>query len=122
MLSKNFSRKEMECQCGCGRGNMSDDLIRRLQDIRDDLRMPMKINSAFRCEPHNKKVGGSSKSSHLPDEFGISYAVDIACTTSAYRQKLLEVVFKHCDRVGIAKTFVHIDCDPRKNAEVCWLY
>lgn len=101
---------------------MSDDLIRRLQDIRDDLRMPMKINSAFRCEPHNKKVGGSSKSSHLPDEFGISYAVDIACTTSAYRQKLLEVVFKHCDRVGIAKTFVHIDCDPRKNAEVCWLY
>ena len=121
-ISANFLRKEFACKCGCGRENISGDLVSRLQEVRDLLGLPMTITSGVRCILHNTKVNGSSKSAHLPDEFGIGHAVDIACESSAYRQRLLSVAFKVFDRVGVAKTFVHLDVHPGKTAGVCWVY
>jgi hypothetical protein len=122
MLSKNFSREEFACQCGCGSGEISMDLVRRLQEVRDALGEPMKITSGIRCSSHNSKVGGSVGSSHMPDSRGIAYAVDIACDNSVYREKLLTAMMPIMDRTGISKTFVHCDVDAFKTAGVCWLY
>ena len=36
-----------------------------LQDIRDHFKKAVNINSAYRTEAYNKKVGGASKSQHL---------------------------------------------------------
>lgn len=122
MLSQNFSRAEFECQCGCGADSISMDLIRRLQEVRDALGQPMRVTSGVRCSTHNTNIGGSFKSSHVPDSSGTSYAVDIACDNSRYRQKLLTAMMPIMDRIGIAKTFLHCDVDPNKTAEVIWLY
>ena len=40
-------------------------LANQLQYVRDNVAMPITINSAYRCETHNKSVGGSSRSQHL---------------------------------------------------------
>lgn len=119
MLSKNFSRAEFACQCGCGSDDISMDLVRRLQEVRDALGEPMRITSGIRCNSHNSKVGGSVGSSHLNGT-----AVDIACDNSVYRQKLLTAIMPVFDRVGISgkSGFIHVDVDPTKISGVCWLY
>ena len=63
-VSKNFSRREFACKCGCGFDAVDVDLLVGLQKLRDLAGAGIKINSACRCEAHNKKVGGASKSRH----------------------------------------------------------
>lgn len=124
-LSNNFKRSEFECRCGCKAADISMDLVQKLQEVRDLLGEPMKITSGIRCALHNANVGGVSKtpgnigSSHLT---GNGTAVDVACGGSAYRYRLLESALKVFNRAGIAKSFLHLDCDPNKTAGVIWLY
>ena len=121
ILSKNFTRQEIQCRCGCGANDISMDLIARLQEVRESLGQSMRISSGVRCRPHNHMVGGSEKSSHL---VGNATAVDIACDNSRYRQKLLKAMMPVFDRIGISgkNGFIHCDVDPNKTAEVVWLY
>ena len=117
-ITANFRRSEYACPC-CGKDDIKDDLARRVQEVRDLLGKSITINSGVRCVAHNKskEVGGSEKSSHLT-----GYAADIKCGTSSYRQELLTAVFQVFDRVGIAKSFIHVDVDPNKSESVCWIY
>ena len=65
-LSAHFSKKEFACKCGCGLCNVKPELITKLEKLRELCgSKPMSINSGCRCEKHNKKVGGASKSQHL---------------------------------------------------------
>jgi uncharacterized protein YcbK (DUF882 family) len=67
-LSKNFNRKELQCPC-CGLFIKRQELIDLLQTIRDEVRMPVVINSGTRCVKHNASLSGSSpKSGHLTGE------------------------------------------------------
>ena len=65
-MTKNFSRAEFACKCGCGLCNPDPELVKKLEKFRTLCgNKPMNINSACRCEKHNKAVGGSTKSQHL---------------------------------------------------------
>ena len=64
-LSKNFSDVEFECQCGCGTGRVTEDLVRVLQEVRNHFGKSVTITSGIRCVSHNKNVGGASKSKHI---------------------------------------------------------
>jgi uncharacterized protein YcbK (DUF882 family) len=64
-LTKNFSKSEFECKCGC---EMPQDVLdnikivaEQLQIVRNKLNKPIKINSAYRCPKHNEIIGGSHK-------------------------------------------------------------
>ena len=68
-MTKNFSIGEFECKCGC---IMPDEvlynvvkLVNQLQTIRDVIKTPIQINSAYRCKAHNKAIGGSVSSQHI---------------------------------------------------------
>ena len=68
-LTKNFSKSEFDCNCGC---DMPEEVLMeiqklagQLQHIRDFIRKPIKITNAYRCPKHNKKVGGVSNSQHI---------------------------------------------------------
>lgn len=64
-LSANFSRREFQCKCGCGFDDVSADLVKGLQQLRDLCGRPVIINSACRCPEHNRRVGGAPKSQHV---------------------------------------------------------
>jgi len=64
-LTKNFSRKEFACRCGCGFDDISMDLVQRLQRLRDRIGKPLYVNSGCRCPAHNAAVRGAKKSYHL---------------------------------------------------------
>lgn len=65
-LSKNFTSDEFDCKCKgyCSKTEIDPKLVEYLQKIRDYFGKPVIINSAYRCEKHNKAVGGASQSRH----------------------------------------------------------
>jgi hypothetical protein len=116
-LSENFDSKEFACKCGCGEDNVSPELVRKLQKLRNAVGFPFLITSGMRCPEHNKAVGGKPDSAHV-----LGYGVDIAVSNSSDRFKLIEPAFTWFDRIGIDGEFVHLDCDQTKPSDVMWVY
>ncbi len=116
---KYFEYEEFDSPDIQGSGQMMNKgLLSKLDMIREEFGKPMRINSGYRTEAHNKKVGGTSKSSHIK-----GLAVDISCTNSVDRFKLIDLFIKYeVTRIGIADTFIHIDIDKDKSQNVIWTY
>ena len=111
-----FTRKEMSCPC-CGKEGMDRGFMDRLNVARGLAEIPFVINSAFRCIKHNASVGGKVGSAHTR-----GYAADIACTSSSYRYRILKALRAvSFNRIGIYKTFIHVDSDPDKIECVTWV-
>ena len=113
----NFKISDFDCKCGCGLNNIDIDILTMIQRARTIAGIPFIINSGCRCKEHNKNEGGKKDSSHL-----IGKAIDVKCSDSYDRKvilsALIEVGFK---RIGIAKTFIHMDRDFSKISSI-WLY
>lgn len=116
-LSQNFSRREFACKCGCGKDDISPELVDICQAIRDYIGVPLCVNSGCRCEKHNAKVGGVKNSYHVQGK-----AADLACTLGA--RKLFQAIRELYDLGKIPgleycllyPSFVHIDIG-KKRAE-----
>ena len=121
-LTKNFSRSEFACKCGCGADDISMVLVHRLQAIRDVLGEPMYINSGVRCKEHNAAVGGDSDSEHIPNEDGVGEGADIKCDNSRLRHNLLYYTHEKFVRVGVGPDFIHVGVRVSKPSEVTWTY
>lgn len=113
-----FKIEEFDCPC-CGKNNMDQIFVEKLDLAREYANTLFKINSGTRCEKRNFDVGSTTKkSSHL---FG--YAADISCTSSHERHRIITALIKAgFNRIGIAKTFIHVDNDPNKIRDVIWTY
>lgn len=63
---KYFELSEFDCPCELGSGSKMDiDFLRKLDEARHIAKTPFKINSGYRTQAHNLKVGGRVGSSHL---------------------------------------------------------
>ena len=101
-----------------GFANMDRDFLSKLDLAREIAGIPFEINSGYRTEEHNEKVGGKRNSSH---RFG--YAADIAIHNSRERHNILTALQKAgFNRFGIASGFIHVDNDPQKSSDVLWTY
>lgn len=106
-----------------GSGNCMDrELIWMLHELAIKTGYPIFkwINSGARSPYWNTKVGGVSDSSHL---IPICKAVDIKASNKTIRDHIVRVArqvgFK---RIGVGKTFVHLDIDANKKQYVAWGY
>jgi len=63
-LSKNFDSSEFECNCGQCELKLDPILVNRLQILREQIDLPVKITSGYRCPEYNAKVGGVKNSQH----------------------------------------------------------
>lgn len=118
---KHFTPQEFRCPCGeCARGyrDMQVRLLALLDQARAHAGIPFTVTSSIRCEAWNELVGGVDSSAHLR-----GWAVDIAANTGDKRWRILDAARAvGFDRIGVARTFVHLDCDPTKAARVLWTY
>lgn len=118
-LTKNFNLSEFECKgnlegCYC---RLSDDVYRNikelaenLQIVRDELQEPIKINSAYRCENHNRKIGGSSKSQHVKGKAADIVVKNLTPDEVANAlDNLQQGGFIKSGGLGRYDTFTHID-------------
>jgi len=117
-LTKNFNKEEFVCKCGCGLYNMNPEVIEDLQRFRTWVDRPVIITSGSRCPYHNHVEGGTNSSAHLTGD-----AVDIAAPNSKERFDVVQFfVDLGYQRIGIGKTFVHVDLNKDNPQDVIWLY
>lgn len=106
-----------------GSGNCMDRrLIYMLQQLEAKTGYPIFswINSGARSPSHNRKVGGVSNSSH---KIPTCKATDIGTPNTYIRNQIVrtarDVGFR---RIGVGRTFVHLDVDDLKSQYVAWGY
>ena len=115
---KYFSRKELECHCGCGKCDMDDMFLERLDMLRNRRGSAIRINSAYRCSEHNADVGGVPNSAHTK---GI--AVDISTLDGQEQYELMMIAFDMgFTGIGVANTFLHIDDKKESPRPNVWTY
>lgn len=101
-LTKNFHLSELECRCGCGTTKVNGDHIQNLQNFRDRLGKPIRINSGYRCPAYNKKIDGARNSQHI---YGCATDIVVDGMNPKSVQNEAEVF----DGLGRYRTFTHVD-------------
>lgn len=111
-LSPNFNSTEFDCNCKnktCTTTEIDPKLVEYLQKIRDYFGKPVTINSAYRCDEHNEKVGGANKSKH---KYG--QAADIKVSGVKPLKVAQYAEFIGIKGIGQYSNFVHIDTRENK--------
>lgn len=118
--TKNFSVQEFACH-HCGGNNIQQGVLDTAQALRDELGVPVHVNSGFRCEKHNAAVGGVKGSNHTK-----GLAADLSSSAGAVKMfetmKLLHSQGK-VPALGYCilyrkKNFIHIDIVRRKSGNI----
>lgn len=122
MINEYFKYSEFDCKCGkCERpqGVPSQELVDILTKIRKHYNQPVIINSGYRCEAHNKAVGGSANSQHFKGS-AVDIIVKNTPTESVWEYVLekwgdddLGLAIKR-NKSNIYAGFVHIDTRGKK--------
>ena len=122
MINEYFKYSEFNCKCGkCERpeGVPSKELVDILTKIRKHYNQPVVINSGYRCEAHNKAVGGSANSQHFKGS-AVDFIVKNTPTESVWEYVLekwgdepLGLAIKR-NKSNIYAGFVHIDTRGKK--------
>jgi len=96
---------------------MCADFLQMIDNARGIAGIPFKINSGMRTIAHNRSLNSKDTSSHIK-----GCAADIHCNNSVDRSKIVAALIQAgFRRLGIANTFVHVDCDNEKPNAI-WLY
>ena len=106
-LTKNFKSTEFDCKCqnkNCSKTLIDTELMSYLQLIRTHFNKAVSINSGYRCETHNKAVGGVASSQHLKGT-----AADIVVKGVSPDEVASYCSSIGVNGIGIYKTFTHID-------------
>ena len=113
-----FTHSEFDSPDAPGSGkNMCTDFLAMLDNARHIAGIPFKINSGMRTLAHNRSLGSKDTSSHIK-----GCAADVHCNNSVNRSKIVAALIQAgFRRLGIAETFVHVDCDNDKPNAI-WLY
>jgi hypothetical protein len=118
---KYFQLSEFDSPDEVGSGKKMDSkFLEKLDYARGNVdgEMVFKINSGYRTQEWNMKVGPGFGSSHKK-----GLAVDIAYNGSRERYLLVTALMQvGINRIGIGKSFIHADVDKLKDADVIWLY
>lgn len=118
-IVRNFRAREFLCKC-CMEEGIKKELVDKIQDAHDMLpeHSFIFINSGYRCQKHNEIVGSVPDSAHTK-----GLAADIKCEDSKERFNLVTALFEvGFTRMGIGRTFIHVDLDKTKPRNAIWTY
>ena len=114
--TNNFKVSEFACK-HCGENKIHQDVIDMAQAIRDELGVPVMVNSGYRCAEHNARVGGVKGSYHTK-----GLAADLSCRLGAVTMfEAVEKLHAHGKLQTLSyciryKWGIHVDCgDKRKS-------
>lgn len=105
-LSANFQVKEFACSDGSDTIFISSLLVNILQKVRDHYGKPVHINSAYRTEVHNAKIGGATYSQH---KYGTAADIYIDGVTPKELAAYIDTLLPSSGGIGIYSNFVHVD-------------
>lgn len=128
MITKNFASHEFACRCGsdtCDAPAIKKELVRHIQELRDEIGKPIYITNGVRCKPYNEDLArrGYRVAPDSPHLYGL--AADI--TTHDFqkdRDTLRELIdkFGRFTGVGVYSKHLHVDIKDRGTKEqVVWV-
>lgn len=118
-MLKHVDMRLFPCRC-CGQSHITApfaSILRALNEALEEKGWAVQVNSGYRCEKHNAKIGGHVRSRHMSGE-----AVDLdplfpsGVTPAMLKQFINEKLGVNCDYqggLGLYTTFVHIDIGTR---------
>jgi uncharacterized protein YcbK (DUF882 family) len=124
-LSNNFYSDEFSCPCNkCDNDiqYIAQELVDKLQKIRDKYGKSIKVTSGYRCPSHNLEVGGVPASSHMA---GIAADISPSLITLDDLDTVYELCYNEFNNIGDgrSKKFIHVDIRPSKqNGKRHWIY
>ena len=109
-LSKNFKVKEFACKDGSDEILIDEKLVYKLQLIRDHFNKPVHINSGYRTQEYNTRIGGARNSYHKQGR-----AADIHI--DGIHPKEIAAYAESIGILGIGEypTFTHVDTRDNKS-------
>lgn len=114
-LTKNISRHELACHCGCGYDSMDMETVEVVQGACEYFaarlhvnRVTLQINSAARCLAYNRSdaVGSTDESQH-PKARAMDIRIEGVSPAELYHYFDTKYPGKY--GVGLYASFVHID-------------
>jgi uncharacterized protein YcbK (DUF882 family) len=113
-LTKNFSLSEFDCKDGSEIPSQLLpnvlELAESLQELRDFVGVPIKINSAYRSLEHNASIGGTNSSQHL---FAKAADIVVEGKTPAQVATMIKLLILQGKMkqggIGVYDTFTHYD-------------
>ena len=123
--SKNFSDLELSCS-HCDKNHFDQKTLASLQGLRDAIKKPLKISSAYRCPTHNDSISSTGKEG--PHTTG--QAVDIACSGKLAHEILSFAMIRSNTWKGIGisqkgkheSRFIHLDTIESDMRPWIWSY
>lgn len=117
--SKYFAPAEFKrCTPSCSIDQMDQRFLDTLDAMRAQAGIPLVLNCAYRSVAHEKARGRSGNSAHTK-----GLAADIRCNSSATRWKIVTAALAlGIRRIGIDKSYVHVDIDGTLPQDVIWHY
>ena len=124
-VTKNFSRWEWACRCGCGFDDLHPVVVMGIQIVRDVSMLPVFLNSGCRCHQHNEDEGGEDFSYHLEQANGYGWAVDWTIPGARLFEMLgwaavVEAFFKGGIGIYVDGDEVWIHSDTRRGGPARW--
>lgn len=120
-LTRNLSRHEFACKCGCGFDTVDFELVNVLQDAvfhfesKYGNRVIVSITGPNRCIEHNRKEGGAEGSKHITGKAADHKFFIVSESGSRKQIDPVEVYDYYCHKypnkfgIGIYSNRVHID-------------
>lgn len=112
-----FEEEFLRCSPSCYLTDMDSDFMEKLDNFREYCGFPLVLNCAYRSISFDLSRGRSGQSAHCRGR-----AVDIRCNNSKTRASLVLKALASGFRVGVAKSFVHIDDLPCESGSILWTY
>lgn len=116
-LSTNFKSTEFDCHGSgcCTQTKVDDKLVQYLQQIRNHFGKPVNISSGYRCEVHNKNIGGATGSRHAKGQAADIYISGVTPAEIAKYAESIGIL-----GIGLYETdadghFVHVDTRETKS-------
>lgn len=116
-ISKYFTREEVQCKCGCEWDTVDPLVLDAADAYREHLGQPITPSSVCRCVDHNRRVGGTAGSYHMPRKRG-----KLANGVTILESKAMDLPLANPRAAGewfkanrpsisfiVYKTFIHID-------------
>lgn len=113
-----FAEKEFKCRC-CGQlpPSVRENIQALVDNVLDPARQafggPVYVNSGYRCEKHNKGVGGVANSQHMKGEAADIAPAGFGFQDSGFKEELkrlgrIIVEGANFDQLIIYPTFLHV--------------
>jgi zinc D-Ala-D-Ala carboxypeptidase len=111
-MSKYFSFSELKCKCGkCNSTGeeMSPVFMHKLDMLRELIKSPIILSSAYRCPEHNARVSSTG----LTGPHTTGCAVDISCRGAEAHKLLQAIIAIGFTGIGVNQKgnsrFIHVD-------------